>query len=172
MAIWWLTARWLTPKVRRNMGRPQALELAADFKGSRQVRGRWKSSGWAAGRDCGMELSTKFCIARVARTLNRVNRHRNKFDAVVVTEDTVPRVTKFRLTRDPCHAMDPDRRNRVHCSVINIPASFALIRQKTACEAGFKGPFMRDLLIGLAFVFMVVSPAIFASIQIKKPDDE
>jgi hypothetical protein len=35
-----------------------------------------------------MELSTKFCIARVARSAMRVNRHQINFDAPVVTEDT------------------------------------------------------------------------------------
>jgi hypothetical protein len=43
-------------------------------------------------------------------------------------------------------------------------------------RAGFKapvskGPFMHDFLLGLAFVLMVVCPAISASIQIKRPRD-
>jgi hypothetical protein len=37
-----------------------------------------------------MELSTKLCTARVARSENRVNRHQDKFDALVVWEDTAP----------------------------------------------------------------------------------
>src|SRR5580693_8491935 len=58
------------------------------FRGKREARCQDVSNRWAARCDREMELSTKFCIARLARTQIPVNARPVNFDALVVAEDT------------------------------------------------------------------------------------
>src|SRR5580658_7946958 len=72
----------------RRTRRRSAHRKTLKFRGRREARCQDVSNRWAARRDREMELSTKFCIARLARTQIRVNVRTVNFDALVVGEDT------------------------------------------------------------------------------------